>query len=142
MDNEMIQAMRQLLLEERVNTQKMLKSELTAELAPIKEDISSLKSDVAVLKSDVSVLKSDVSVLQSDVAGVKSDLDELKDRTLRIELTLENEVANKIGSLYDGHLLNTQKLEQLQESIDEMAPTVLALDVLHKMQTYYGSAKN
>jgi predicted nucleic acid-binding Zn-ribbon protein len=115
-DQEILHEMRELLVEERAYTKQMIQEEL----APIKEDVSTLKTDMFDVKQDVSTLKTDMS--------------EIKDRTKKIEFTLEHDVSNKIQSIYEGHQLNSDKLNQIQSSIDNMTPTVTALDVLHQMQ--------
>ncbi len=87
-DNELLLAISEIF-------DKKLKSELRAELRPIKEDIRELKEDVRVLKEDVRVLKEDVRELKEDVRILKEDVRELKERVQILEVDMQ-EVKGKI----------------------------------------------
>lgn len=66
---------------------------------------------------------------------MEADLAEVKDRTKKMELTLENDIAKKLSALYDGHMLNTEKLEHISDTVDDIESSVVALDVMNKVNT-------
>lgn len=66
---------------------------------------------------------------------IEADLSEVKDRTKNIELTLENDISKKLSSLYEGHMLNTEKLEHISDTVDDIESSVVALDIMNKVNT-------
>ncbi len=73
--------------------------------------------------------------LESGQASLKKDLSEVKDRTKKIELTLENDISKKLGVLFDGHALNAEKLDHISKTVDDIESSVVALDVMNKLNT-------
>lgn len=47
--------------------QKIVHSEITVELEPVKKDVSSLKEDVGVLKKDVKTLRKDMRYVKKTI---------------------------------------------------------------------------
>ena len=66
---------------------------------------------------------------------LKQELAPIKDDLARIHLTLENDISKKLSALYDGHTLNTEKLEHISDTVDDIASSVVALDVMNKVNT-------
>ena len=66
---------------------------------------------------------------------MEADLSEVKDRTKNIELTLENDISKKLSALHEGHMLNTEKLEHISNTVDDIESSVVALDIMNKVNT-------
>ncbi len=64
---------------------------------------------------------------------LKQELAPIKDDLARIHLTLENDISKKLSALYDGHTLNTEKLEHISDTVDDIASSVVALDIMNKV---------
>lgn len=59
--------------------------------------------EIKDIKTDMNNMKSDMQSMKSDINDMKADIQELKDRTINIELTLENKTNKHIKWLADGH---------------------------------------
>lgn len=55
---------------------------------------------------------------------------------LRNTLTELEQLPKQIQLLVEAHQLTNEKLDNLQKTVDDMAPTVTALDVLHQMRPH------
>ena len=53
--------------------------------------------------NEIKDMKSDMQSMQSDMVGIKSDIGEIKNRTVKIEVTLENEIRPNIQLMMEGH---------------------------------------
>lgn len=66
---------------------------------------------------------------------MEADLSEVKDRTKNIELTLENDISKKLSALHEGHMLDTERLKHIFDTVDNIESSVVALDVMNKVNT-------
>ena len=115
MDNDLLQAMRQIMKEELKPVNGRL-DVLSADMTEVKQDVLDIKQDVAVLKEDVAVLKEDVAVLKQDV--------------LKINVTLENRIIPHIELLAEGYaglVEKQQGFEALAERVEDIQDTVSVL---------------
>lgn len=55
---------------------------------------------------------------------ISNELKSLKDGHQRLELRMENEVIDKIGSLFDGYSLRRDQIENLKKHFDERFDSV------------------
>lgn len=86
---------------------------------------------MALTKEDLhAIAKLTRSIVKEELEPIKEDIDEIK----KVAAKVDHDVVPKISALHDGYQLHNDKLDNVQASIDEMAPTVTALDVLHQMQ--------
>lgn len=113
--NELLQAIRQIVKEE---------------VEPIKLDVSGLKTDVSDLKIGQESLKQDVSGLKIGQESLKQDVSALKDGQLKINVKLENDIGKKLSALFDGHKLNTEKIDHISETVDDIDATMTAVDIV------------
>lgn len=72
-------------------------------------------------------------LLDSSLEPIRSDLKDIQDRTKRIELTLENEVTQRLDALADGYKLHNEKLDQILTTVDDLESASAASDVMHKL---------
>ena len=118
---------------------KKLKSEIQAELQPLKDDISHIKGDINYMKSDinhlnndVSNIKSDINHLNDDVSNIKSDINHLNDDINSIKMHLENVTDKNIQLLAENYVpaakryeKATAKIEAMQTDIDVIKSIIL-----------------
>lgn len=71
-----------------------------------------------------------LEAIQSDIAELKEDTRTINQRVAVIEV----EHSKKLNALVDGYKDLNRKADTLQATVDDMAPTVTALDVLHHMR--------
>ncbi len=118
---------------------KKLKSEIQAELQPLKDDISHIKGDINYMKSDinhlnndVSNIKSDINHLNDDISNIKSDINHLNDDINSIKMHLENVTDKNIQLLAENYVpaakryeKATAKIETMQTDIDVIKSVIL-----------------
>ena len=104
---------------------KKLKSEIQAELQPLKDDISHIKGDINYMKSDINHLNNDVS-------NIKSDINHLNDDINSIKMHLENVTDKNIQLLAENYVpaakryeKATAKIEAMQTDIDVIKSIIL-----------------
>lgn len=54
-----------------------------------------------------------VNGIMTDMQDMKTDISEIKDRTLKIEITLENETNKNIQLLMEAQSLNAEKMKNI-----------------------------
>ncbi len=84
---------------------------MDAKLQPMQEEIQAID---ALMDSKLQPMQEDIRKLNQTVA------------------VIEVEHGKKLDVLFDGHMDMNRKIDTLQATVDEMASTVLALDVLHQ----------
>ena len=118
---------------------KKLKSEIQAELQPLKDDISHIKGDINYMKSDINHLnndvgniKSDINHLNDDISNIKSDINHLNDDINSIKMHLENVTDKNIQLLAENYVpaakryeKATAKIETMQTDIDVIKSVIL-----------------
>lgn len=75
--------------------------------------------------------------MQTDIAGLKQGQLTLETDLRKLNQTvavIEVEHGKKLNALMDGNKDLNRKADTLQATVDDMAPTVTALDVLHQMR--------
>lgn len=66
--------------------------------------------------------------LEQGQAGLSDTLQAVKNSQMRVEL----EQFPKIAAALDGHTLNSEKLDAIQKNLEDITPTVQALEILHQ----------
>ena len=92
---------------------KKLKSEIQAELQPLKDDISHIKGDINYMKSDINHLNNDVS-------NIKSDINHLNDDINSIKMHLENVTDKNIQLLAENYVPAAKRYEKANAKIEAM----------------------
>ena len=57
----------------------------------------------AAVKEEVQPIKDDINSINSRLDNMESDISEIKKRTVKIEVTLENEIRPNIQLMMEGH---------------------------------------
>jgi len=83
------------------------------------------------LTGKVDGIETDITSMKTDITSMKTDIKDIKGRVTNVELTIENKVYPMIQAIREGQIINREKLAEVDATVDDMASTVLALDVLH-----------
>lgn len=102
-NKEFLEALRHIIKEET-------RSAVKEEVQPMKDDINgintrlnNIETDMQNMKSDMQDIKSETQDMKSDMQSMQSDIVEIKNRTVKIEVTLENEIRPNIQLMMEGH---------------------------------------
>lgn len=68
--------------------------------------------------------------LLQTVQGMQQDISEIKDRTLKIEVTLENETNKNIYLLMEAQSLNSERLKNVDLVLDDIESSVVATEAI------------
>lgn len=94
-----------------------------------KEMLESLVKSVTSIQADVQNIKSDMQEMKDRTQRIENDVQEVKDRTLKLEVTIENITNRNILRLVDGHQLNAEKINIMQEQIDDVETSLIAFEI-------------
>ena len=61
---------------------------------------------------------------------MQEDISEIKDRTLKIEITLENETNKNIQLLMEAQSLNAEKMKNVDMVLDDIESSVVATEAI------------
>ena len=80
--------------------------------------------------------------IQQDLSGVKQDVFDLRqgqkllqDDTTKIKIFLENDIDKKLSALFDGHQLNTEKIDHISETVDDIDAAMTGVEIVTKANT-------
>ena len=68
--------------------------------------------------------------LIKSVNRMQTDISEIKDRTLKIEVTLENETNRNIQLLMEAQSLNAEKIKNIDLALDDIESGVVATEAI------------
>ena len=68
--------------------------------------------------------------LIKSVNRMQTDISEIKDRTLKIEVTLENETNKNIQLLMEAQSLNAEKMKSIDLVLDDIESSVVATEAI------------
>lgn len=86
----------------------------------IASQVSNLTTQVDGLTKDLAVVKSTMATKQ-ELAEVKADVRFTKEAVIRIE----NDHGQKLGALFDGYKLNSEKLDRIEEEVSKHEEIIL-----------------
>ena len=96
-NNELLEALRHIIKEE---TRAVVKEEVRA---VVKEEIQPINSRLDGMESRLDGMESRLDGMESRLDSIETDISEIKNRTVKIEVTLENEIRPNIQLLMEGH---------------------------------------
>lgn len=68
--------------------------------------------------------------LIKSVNRMQEDISEIKDRTLKIEITLENETNKNMQLLMEAQSLNAEKMKNVDMVLDDIESSVVATEAI------------
>lgn len=66
--------------------------------------------------------------LEQEVAGLKDTVQSVHNSQIKVE----QEYLPKINAALEGHMLNSEKLDDVLKNLEEITPTVQALEILYQ----------
>ena len=93
-----------------------------------KELLQELVQSVNNIQADMQGMKTDMQDMKTDMQNMKADISEVKDRTLKIEITLENETNRNIQLLMEAQSLNAEKMKNIDLVLDDIESGVVATE--------------
>ena len=103
---------------------------IQADMQGMKTDMQDMKTDVQNMKADMQDMKTDVQNMKADMQNMQADISEIKDRTLKIEVTLENETNRNIQLLMEAQSLNAEKMKSIDLVLDDIESSVVATEAI------------
>ncbi|MGX8710082.1 MAG: hypothetical protein ACQGTM_07535 [bacterium] len=70
--------------------------------------------------------------LEKGQEALQKDVSTLQAGQLKIQITLENDIGKKISALFDGHQLDSEKIEHISETVDDIDAAMTAVDIVTK----------
>ncbi len=130
------------LMDERLETGlKPIRQDITemkADIVGMKEDIVGMKEDITEMKADIVGMKADIVGMKTDIEEMKGEILTLKDRTTKLELTMEHQVDRAVGLVLDGHESLRQIIEGRLVTKDDREQDqirICALEGITKLHT-------
>ena len=74
-------------------------------------------------------------LMDKKLEPIQKDISDLKDKQLKINVTLENNIGKKISALFDAHQLDREKIDHISETVDSMDDAYAATDMITRMNT-------
>ena len=103
---------------------------IQADMQGMKTDMQDMKTDMQNMKADMQDMKTDVQNMKADMQNMQADITEIKDRTLKIEVTLENETNRNIQLLMEAQSLNAEKIKNIDLALDDIESGVVATEAI------------
>ena len=86
---------------------------LTTQFDTFTNQVDTLTTRVDTLTNQVDTLTTRVDTLTKDMAEIKPRLESIETTVIRIE----NEHGQKLGALFDGYKLNSEKLDRIENEV-------------------------
>ena len=99
-------------LDEKVDTLDTKVNNLDAKVNSLDAKVNSLDAKVNSLDAKVNSLDARVTALDAKVVHLEADLQEVKQRVIKTELMVENEIRVNIQRVAEGHLDLSRKLNE------------------------------
>lgn len=90
-----------------------------------KELLQELVQSVKNIQADMQNMQAN---MQAEMQNMRADISEIKDRTLKIEITLENETNRNIQLLMEAQSLNAEKMKNIDLVLDDIESGVVATE--------------
>lgn len=92
-----------------------------------KELLQELIQSVKNIQADMQNMQAN---MQAEMQNMRADISEIKDRTLKIEITLENETNKNIQLLMEAQSLNAEKMKDINFALDDIESSVVATEAI------------
>jgi len=126
-DKELLQAISQMIKEEV----KDIIAPLESDMKDMKSDMKDVKERLTSVENKIVTIDSRLTNLEDKIVTMDGRLTNLEDKVTMTNLIIENDVSRGIKLLVEGHQGLWDKIDNVEKVVEEMSPTVLALDILH-----------
>lgn len=89
-------------------------------------------NDAELLQAISEMMAKKLEPIQQDLSSMKEDISSLKAGQLKTQIFLENDIDKKLSALFDGHALNTEKIDHISEMVDDIDAAMTAVDIVTK----------
>ena len=107
-----------------------IKEMMVTELKDVRDSVKNIDKRLTNVESDMTSMKSDMTSMKSDMNGMKSDISDLKREVQKTNLTIENHILPAVQALREGHMGVVDKLDVMNEKIEDIEESVIVLKVL------------
>ena len=97
----------------------------------LKQTIDPLTNKIDGIDKRLTGIETKVGNLDTKVGSLETDMKDVKREVVKTNLTIERTVYPMIQAIREGQIINREKLAEVNATVDDMASTVLALDILH-----------
>ena len=94
------------------------------------ENTELLQAISQMMEQQLKPINNRLENLEQRQIKLEQDMSEVKQRTTKVEVILENDISKKLGVLFDGHKLNTDKLAKLDTIEKTVNETKDKVDVI------------
>lgn len=74
-------------------------------------------------------------LLQAISEMMDKKLEPIQQEITKINVTLENDIGQKLSALFDGHQLDTEKIDHISETVDAMNNAYAATDIVARVNS-------
>lgn len=74
-------------------------------------------------------------LLQAIGEMMDKKLEPIQQEITKINVTLENDIGQKLSALFDGHQLDTEKIDHISETVDAMNNAYAATDIVARVNS-------
>lgn len=96
------------------------------------EMLKAMQSMLQPINDRLDKMDSRLDSMDSRLNSMEQGLEDVKVLATKTQIILENDIARKINSLYEGHQLNTEKLEVVMDKLDDIETSILANEIITK----------
>lgn len=83
-----------------------------------------------LLQAIKTIVQEETTSINNRLEKIETDVSEIKDRTLKIEVTLENETNKNIQLLMEAQSLNAEKMKSIDLVLDDIESSVVATEAI------------
>ncbi|MBS3947551.1 MAG: hypothetical protein KGZ57_04470, partial [Dethiobacter sp.] len=86
-----------------------------------KDEIASAKDEIASAKDEIASAKDEIASAKDEIASAKDEIASVRATVARIE----NDHGQKLGALFDGYKLNSEKLDRIEAEVTKHDEIIL-----------------
>ena len=79
-----------------------------------------IKSDIRNIDKRLENVENEVGAIHLRLSSVETRFDNVESEVKIARITIENDIKDNIGLLFDGQITNSQKLDRLENKLDEV----------------------
>ena len=95
--------------------------EIKADAKITKDELAAIKADAKFTKDELVEIKTDAKITKDELAEIKADVKFTKEAVIKIE----SDHGHKLGALFDGYKLNSEKLDRIETEVAKHEEVIL-----------------
>ena len=97
----------------------------------LKGRLTNMESDIKDMKNRQTNMENDIKDVKLRLTTVENEVKDVKFEVVKTNILIENDVWPAIKVLKEGYDGQRDILKEVKNTVDEMVPVVLALDIMH-----------